>query len=259
MPLLTKTCPMCGHTFSCPSRPHREQQTCSRRCGAQWRKATKPIPQRTRRPPRTAVCHWCGTLFVTRRYGKVPNCCSYRCAAHRRWSDPVFHARASAAATRKSDLQRTIAATRMRHLNGDPAIRARMAATMRGRAFSGQRGGNGTVTREQKLLAEALGWPMEFSVTTGDPRWPCAIVDLAYPALLIAIEVDGSSHHTAKQRNRDRRKSQMLTALGWRVLRFWNAEITRDLDRVIEAILQVVTTRATPTQGQIGALVDHAG
>lgn len=100
---------------------------------------------------------------------------------------------------------------------------------------------------------------MECAIPTGNPQWPCAIVDLAHPTLLIAIEVDGSSHHTSKQKNRDKRKSQMLTALGWVVLRFWNAEITRDLDRVLDAIHQVVTACPTPTQGQLGALVDHAG
>jgi len=259
VPILTKICPVCGHTFSCPSRPRLEQQTCSGRCGAQRRKATTPMPRRTQLPLRTTVCHWCGTSFVTRRYGRIPTCCSYRCAAHRRWSDPAFHARASEWATQKSVRQRTVSAARMHLLNRDPSIRIRMAATMRGRSFSGDRGGNGQRTREQLLLASALGWPMEFAIPTGNPRWPCAIVDIAHPALLLAIEVDGQSHHTAKQRNRDKRKSQMLMELGWAVLRFWNSEITRDLDRVIDAIFQVVTARATPTQGQLGALVDHAG
>ena len=41
----------------------------------------------------------------------------------------------------------------------------------------------------------------------------------------------------------------MLTALGWVVIRYWNSEITRDLDRVIDDVLKVVTARAAPTPG----------
>jgi hypothetical protein len=131
----------------------------------------------------------------------------------------------------------------MHRLNGDPDVRARMAATLRGRTFSGRRGGNGQLTREQETLATALGWPMEYGIPTGVPGWPCARVDLTHPALLIAIEVDGASHHTRKQRNRDRRKEGMLTAAGWIVLRFWNAEVASALDRVVAGVLRVVATR----------------
>lgn len=245
MPILTKPCPICGQGFSYPRRDHNEQQTCSRRCGALWRKQTKPLHPRPRVPRPTAICQWCGQGFVVRHPDKPAACCSYRCAAHRRWSDPAFQIRASVWTTRKSSQQRDVSAARMHRLNRDPAIRARRDATMRGRGFCGQRGGNGQRTAQQEALASALDWPMEYNIATGNPRRPCAIVDIAHPALLIAIEVDGASHHTAKQKNRDRRKEAMPLELGWIVLRFWNSEITNEFDRVVNTVRHAVVARTT--------------
>ena len=245
MPILTKPCPVCGRGFSYPRRGRREQRTCSRRCGALWKNQTNPRPPRPQAPRPTAVCQWCGQGFAVRHPNKPAACCSYRCAAHRRWSDPALHARASEWAARKSPRQRAVSAARMHRLNRDPAIRTKMAATMRGRGFVGQRGGNGQRTAQQEALASALGWPMEYAIPTGNPCWPCAIVDLAHPTILIAIEVDGASHHTAKQKNRDRRKERMLLALGWIVLRFWNAEITNEFARVVNTVRHAVAARTS--------------
>jgi very-short-patch-repair endonuclease len=53
-------------------------------------------------------------------------------------------------------------------------------------------------------------------------------VDLADPAVKLAIEVDGETHRTAKWKALDRRKEAILAFLGWSVLRFWNEEVRRD-------------------------------
>jgi hypothetical protein len=124
-------------------------------------------------------------------------------------------------------------------LNRDPAIQARSAATKRGRAFAGRRGGNGATTVEQETLARALGWPTERAIATGDRAWPCAIVDIAHPTLPIAVEVDGASHRTAKQRARDTRKTALLARRGWLVVRVWNAEVSGDLAGVVATIRHV--------------------
>jgi len=127
----------------------------------------------------------------------------------------------------------------MARLNRDPAIQARSAATKRGRAFSGRRSVNGAKPPEQEPLARALGWPTERAIATGEPTWPCAIVDIAHPTLPIAVEVDGASHHTVKQQARDARKAALLARVGWLVLRVWNAEVRDDLAGIVAAILRV--------------------
>ncbi|MBI2755365.1 MAG: DUF559 domain-containing protein [Chloroflexi bacterium] len=134
----------------------------------------------------------------------------------------------------------------MTEINRDPAVRAKVTTALRGRTFAGLRGGNGALTPQQIRLQEVLGWSAEFCIPTGQRSWPCARVDLAEPALKIAVEIDGASHHTAKQKNRDMRKTAMLVALGWTVLRFWNAEVDRQLPIVLARIRGAVRARSLP-------------
>ena len=153
-----------------------------------------------------------------------------------RWADTRTHAKLIRGSQNWTEERRALAREHARWMNGDATIRAKSATTTRGRTFCGERGGNGQLTEAQRLLHNALGWPMEYPIRTGNPSWPVAVVDLAEPELKIAIECDGRSHYSRKQRNRDTRKTAMLAALGWTVLRFWNSQITGDLVAVLDTI-----------------------
>jgi very-short-patch-repair endonuclease len=63
-------------------------------------------------------------------------------------------------------------------------------------------------------------------------------LDLAFPGLLIAIEVDGSQHAERPATMADARREAALVAAGWTVLRIRSATFTADLLRVIETIHQ---------------------
>jgi very-short-patch-repair endonuclease len=64
-----------------------------------------------------------------------------------------------------------------------------------------------------------------------------ARVDAAYPALRLAIEVDGFAWHTSLQAfQHDRTRQNRLVALGWTVLRFTWADIVHDPRGVAETI-----------------------
>lgn len=94
-------------------------------------------------------------------------------------------------------------------------------------------------TPQQKKLADALGWPMEVIVPTGQrrdgiPSWYA--IDVANEDLKIAIEVDGSIHWKTSVQEADQRKTKFLESLGWKVLRFWNGEVDRNLSGVLEVI-----------------------
>jgi very-short-patch-repair endonuclease len=50
----------------------------------------------------------------------------------------------------------------------------------------------------------------------------------------LIIELDGGHH--ALQKERDNERDNFLKESGYKILRFWNAEIEKDLDSVLERI-----------------------
>lgn len=74
----------------------------------------------------------------------------------------------------------------------------------------------------------------------------CYKVDLADPETKLAIEVDGNSHLTKKWRFLDARKTEILSLIGWSVLRFTNQEVDRDQIGCAEKIASTISMlRAT--------------
>ena len=75
-------------------------------------------------------------------------------------------------------------------------------------------------------------------------------VDLAYPCERIAIEYDGADHLTDADRvKRDHRKSAVLHAEGWTVLRVYAEDLhdPRDLLLRLDHAFAAATAAATPT------------
>jgi very-short-patch-repair endonuclease len=60
------------------------------------------------------------------------------------------------------------------------------------------------------------------------------VVDFCAPRQKLIIELDGSQHHD--QQEYDTERTTLLEAKGYRVLRFWNAELTDGLDGVCQVI-----------------------
>ena len=125
-----------------------------------------------------------------------------------------------------------------------PEARAKMQAKAhaihRAKGYPHLNGGNGTPAPvPQRLLAAKLGWAMEYPVQTGEK--PAVFkIDIAEPTLKIGIEVDGQSHYTAKVKAADVRKTAILEAQGWKVLRFKNKEVLADLDSVVSIVLETI-------------------
>jgi len=64
-------------------------------------------------------------------------------------------------------------------------------------------------------------------------------VDFLNDTLRIAVELDGAQHLSdAESYRRDRRKDRLLQQSGYLVLRFLTEDLTKDLDGVLDAILQ---------------------
>ncbi|UZQ54731.1 endonuclease domain-containing protein [Trichothermofontia sichuanensis B231] len=62
------------------------------------------------------------------------------------------------------------------------------------------------------------------------------IVDFYCKKLMLAIEIDGSSHDSEEAQERDRYRQQRLEALGVRFLRFRDEDVRQNVASVLQAI-----------------------
>ena len=60
------------------------------------------------------------------------------------------------------------------------------------------------------------------------------IVDFCAPRRKLIIELDGSHH--LEQQEYDEERTKYLEARGYRVLRFWNNDVLKDMDHVLQVI-----------------------
>jgi very-short-patch-repair endonuclease len=95
-------------------------------------------------------------------------------------------------------------------------------------------------TRLVRLLQRAgmRGWVANFRVRLGDAF---VVVDVAFPDVRVAVEVDGRAHHTDQIRfQRDRTRQNALVSAGWVPLRFTWEDITQRPQRVLNEIRSAV-------------------
>jgi very-short-patch-repair endonuclease len=71
-------------------------------------------------------------------------------------------------------------------------------------------------------------------------------LDLAYPEARLAIEYDGADHRTQRRARRDLLREAVLTALGWKILRFDADVVLYRPDRIVA---EVATELAARTAG----------
>jgi very-short-patch-repair endonuclease len=64
------------------------------------------------------------------------------------------------------------------------------------------------------------------------------IVDLACRKAKLAVEFDGGQHWQALEHDAER--TRFLESLGWKVIRFWNSDVSDNPEGVAEAILIAV-------------------
>ena len=79
------------------------------------------------------------------------------------------------------------------------------------------------------------------------------ILDFAYLDTRLAVEVDGGYHNKENQQYDDAVRTMNLEKLGWRVLRFTNAEVFHDLESVLSRIKSAISIVATSPSGDCGA------
>lgn len=202
-----RRCELCGAEYRLKFNSQLAQRFCGNRCSAKWQMSNP-----ARRVLTAATCH-------TPEVRKKRNA-----AVSASWAKPTQENAARKEALRNNG----------RHAK--PESIEKMRRSLSGRTFLA-RGGNGALTEPQLKLSRALGeLPMEYPIMTAPvaSRFKslpnCYKVDIAYPALKVAVEVDGNTHKQKKWKFLDRRKTEVLNALGWTVLRFWNWDILTWID-----------------------------
>jgi|SRR3989344_4299205 len=76
------------------------------------------------------------------------------------------------------------------------------------------------------------------------------IVDFVSFEKKLIIEIDGGQHNTANNVLRDNHRTEELKQDGFVVLRFWNNEVLRNLEGVLERIQQTLTLTLSRKRGE---------
>ncbi len=71
------------------------------------------------------------------------------------------------------------------------------------------------------------------------------VADFACLATRLIIEIDGSQHAEGPVAEADQERTRWLESEGYRVLRFWNNDITRNVEGVLEAIHHAISPAMT--------------
>ena len=103
---------------------------------------------------------------------------------------------------------------------------------------------NSRKLRRDQTEAEARLWRALRAHQAGDVHFRRQhaignyIVDFCAPRRKLVIEVDGGQH--LEQQEYDNRRTAFLESKGYRVLRFWNHDVMKELDGVMLVILEAL-------------------
>ena len=71
------------------------------------------------------------------------------------------------------------------------------------------------------------------------------ILDFFCPKMRVAIELDGGQHNDPDRKEYDAARTSFLQGLDIQVVRFWNSEVSRNIEGVLDTIL-AITPPASP-------------
>ncbi len=207
-------------------------------------------------PTITCKCVQCKNEFTFRSVGQVNNAkrkfCGNQCAATWRNTQPgrieAFNRWIGRGWTKGRKSPESSARMRSNNPMSNPVTREKMRQSLKGRTFLA-RGGKGKPTAPQLALSAALNLPIEHPIKTRLVRHLFKslpnfyLVDLAHIPSQTAIEVDGKTHRQPLWKFLDHRKTEVLIALGWSVLRFTNEQVTNDLNAVVSSVRRSIASK----------------
>lgn len=103
--------------------------------------------------------------------------------------------------------------------------------------------------RQSSTDAEGLMWRLLRCRQLANAKFrrqhpmPPYILDFYCHELKLAVELDGGQHNDPRHRGRDEERDAFMRAKGVRTLRFWNNEVLRETESVMEAVYQELIER----------------
>lgn len=109
-----------------------------------------------------------------------------------------------------------------------------------------RRGNGWGPTKPEKILLDKFpeaknNFPVKTGALSGSGFPACYKVDVAFPNIRLAVEVDGQSHRSPLGRERDNKRDRCLMGLGWNVLRFTNKAILTRPEEVMRTISSIIS------------------
>ena len=98
---------------------------------------------------------------------------------------------------------------------------------------------------ERKLWALLRRKRMKLRFRRQQPIGPY-VADFFCPSAKLIIELDGSQHADDEHRLKDARRTQWLESRGYRVLRFWNLDVLKTPEMVMETVAGVLEGSPLP-------------
>lgn len=131
-----------------------------------------------------------------------------------------------------SDFAQHLARYPGRHGNG--ALRELLPELSGGAAADSER-----LLHQMLVGADLAGWVANYALWERGEL--IGVLDVAFPASRLAIEVDGWAYHSDVERfRRDRRKQNAMVAVGWTVLRFTWADLVERPAYVISVVCELL-------------------
>lgn len=91
------------------------------------------------------------------------------------------------------------------------------------------------------------------------PVGPYYVLDFYCPSARLAVEIDGGQHALPEAQAHDRRRDAWLAGKNIRMLRFWNNEVSSNLDGVLQTIVTALNLGTTPSRRTTRADLPLAG
>lgn len=195
---------------------------------------------------------WSKTQRSALRKGTRPPHCSMECARKTAKTKTVWtEERREQSRQFMADWNRKHCSQRMKEDNPmhNESTRQKVSKTLKEMGHRpAVQGGNGRgMTTPQSLMVAHLlqfhPYP-EYVIPTGrrPEGYPIHYkIDIAIPDKMVAIEIDGGSHCSLKVQIADMRKTEFLTELGWKVLRFSNREVMEHLEDCVEMVKSTIS------------------